>query len=170
MDLYRVAAFYPEPMRNKLRDRIRRYTEIVIDREWPAMADNSYVDSSGTLPEIWGVLQTYDPTSARDTVMFERTLQLLGRLNDARESRYMYYGDQLPGIVWLLIYFGFIINVVFTGCFATKHFWAQALMCAAFSILIGITMLGITELSHPYQGDVHILVQPMQSALSAMGK
>lgn len=41
-------------------------------------------------------------------------------------------------------------------------------MCAFFSILLGITILAILELAHPYQGTVTIPDEPFRYALSRM--
>jgi hypothetical protein len=41
-------------------------------------------------------------------------------------------------------------------------------MCAIFSALLGLTILAILELAHPYQGSVVVSSQPLQYALSRM--
>jgi hypothetical protein len=41
-------------------------------------------------------------------------------------------------------------------------------MCAIFSSLLGLTILAIQELAHPYQGSVVVSAQPLRYALSRM--
>ena len=43
-----------------------------------------------------------------------------------------------------------------------ETFSSQALMCAIFSTLLGLTILAILELAHPYQGSVVVSSQPLQ--------
>lgn len=65
-----------------------------------------------------------------------------------------------------MIYAGLFITIGFSYFFGLETFASQALMCAIFSTLLGLTILAILELAHPYQGTVVVSPQPLKYALS----
>jgi hypothetical protein len=71
-------------------------------------------------------------------------------------------------VVWIVIYLGCAITIGFSYFFGSNVFRAQEIMCASFSILLGMTILAIIELAHPYQGVVTISNEPFRYALSRM--
>ena len=88
--------------------------------------------------------------------------------SQTRNLRVLYYDDDLPSVVWVVIYLGCAITIGFSYFFGSNIFRAQVAMCAFFSILLGITILAILELAHPYQGVVTIPDDPFRYALSRM--
>jgi hypothetical protein len=60
------------------------------------------------------------------------------------------------------------MTIGFSYFFGSNVFRAQVIMCGFFSILLGMTILAILELAHPYQGVVTISNQPFRYALSRM--
>jgi len=71
-------------------------------------------------------------------------------------------------VVWTVIYLGCLMTIGFSYFFGSNVFRAQVLMCGFFSILLGMTILAILELAHPYQGVVTISNQPYRYALVRM--
>jgi uncharacterized membrane protein YdcZ (DUF606 family) len=49
----------------------------------------------------------------------------------------------------MVIYAGLFITIGFSYFFGLETFFSQALMCAVFSALLGLTILAILELAHP---------------------
>ena len=66
-------------------------------------------------------------------------------------------------MVWLVIYAGLLITIGFSYFFGLETFFSQALMCAIFSALLGLTILAIFELAHPYQGVRDSVSQPLDT-------
>ncbi len=89
-------------------------------------------------------------------------------INQARSIRFLFYEDDLPSVVWIVIYLGCAITIGFSYFFGKNVFRAQELMCGFFSVLLGMTILAIIELAHPYQGTVTISDEPFRYALLRM--
>jgi hypothetical protein len=70
--------------------------------------------------------------------------------------------------VWIVIYLGCAITIGFSYFFGSNVFRAQVVMCGFFSIMLGMTILAIVELAHPYQGVVTISNEPFRYALTRM--
>lgn len=170
ISLYRLSKGYSAPTGSDLQHAIRAYTNRLIDVEWPDMANakfESIDDSVGTL-SLWQIVATYKPEDARQSLLVDKSFDQLSNLTGETSLRYLYSRENLPSVVWLVIYAGLFITIGFSYFFGLETFWSQALMCAIFSALLGLTILAILELAHPYQGSVIVSAQPLRYALSRM--
>ncbi|HVB81588.1 MAG TPA: DUF4239 domain-containing protein [Candidatus Binataceae bacterium] len=170
ISLYRLSKGFAAPAAGDMQQAIRAYTHRLIDVEWPAMADSKFAsidDSVGTLP-LWQIVATYKPENSRQTLLVDKSFDQLSKLTEETSLRYLYSEENLPSVVWLVIYAGLLITIGFSYFFGLETFWSQALMCATFSTLLGLTILAILELAHPYQGTVIVSAQPFRYALSRM--
>jgi hypothetical protein len=170
ISLYRLSKGFSAPAAGDMQHAIRAYTHRLIDVEWPAMANSNFAsidDSVGTL-SLWQIVANYKAESPRQALLVDKSFDQLSKLSEAGSLRYLYARENLPSVVWLVIYAGLIITIGFSYFFGLETFWPQALMCAIFSTLLGLTILAILELAHPYQGNVVVSVQPLQYALSRM--
>jgi hypothetical protein len=168
--LYRLSKGYSAPTGSDLQHAIRAYTHRLIDVEWPDMANANFAsidESVGTL-SLWQIVATYKPEDSRRSLLLDKSFDQLSKLTEETSLRYLYSKENLPSVVWLVIYAGLFITIGFSYFFGLETFFSQALMCAVFSALLGLTILAILELAHPYQGSVVVSSQPLQYALSRM--
>jgi hypothetical protein len=141
---------------------------VVLDNEWQAMAENSYGADSKTANRLWNTVVMYRPADSREQLLIDKSLDQIAQLNDSRRLRYLYYSEDLPSVVWIVIYVGCVITIGFSYFFGTRFFRAQALMCGTFAALIGLTILAISELATPYSGAVHVSSEAFQAVLADM--
>src|SRR5271155_5097035 len=170
ISLYRLSKGFSTPTAGDMQHAIRDYTHRLIDVEWPAMANSNFAsidDSVGTL-SLWQVVATYKPEDSRRSLLLDKSFDQLSKLTEETSLRYLYSKEDLPSVVWLVIYAGLLITIGFSYFFGLETFASQALMCAIFSTLLGLTILAILELAHPYQGSVTISDQPFTYALMRM--
>src|SRR6185437_12512757 len=170
ISLYRLSKGFSAPVASDMQHAIRAYTHRLIDVEWPAMANSNFDsidDSLGTL-SLWQIVATYKSEDPRRMLLVDKSFDQLSKLTEETSLRYLYSKENLPSVVWLVIYAGLIITIGFSYFFGLETFWSQALMCAIFSALLGLTILAILELAHPYQGSVIVSAQPLRYALSRM--
>jgi len=170
VSLYRLSKGFSAPTAGDMQHEIRAYTHRLIDVEWPAMAKSesaSTDDSAGTLP-LWQIVGTYKAESPSQTLLVDKSFDQLSKLSEETSLRYLYSRENLPSVVWLVIYAGLIITIGFSYFFGLDTFGSQALMCAIFSTLLGLTILAILELAHPYQGSVVVSAEPLRYALGRM--
>ena len=69
-----------------------------------------------------------------------------------------------------MIYAGLFITIGFSYFFGLETFPSQALMCGIFASLLGLTILAILELAHPYQGTVAVSDAPFRFAITRMNE
>lgn len=169
--LYRMSKGFDQPVATQLQKEIRTYTHHIVDRDWPDLANYRFAgvqDSMGPLV-LWQIVANYKPgNDPRQQMLVDKSLDQLAELSNAYSLRYMYSRENLPSVVWVVIYSGLLITVGFSYFFGLETFRSQALMCAIFASLLGLTIVAILELAHPYQGAVTVSDQPFTYALMRM--
>ncbi len=168
--LYRLSRGFGEPVASDMQRAVRAYTDRLIEVEWPGMAEEkSFDDSIGAL-DLWKIVAGYQPNDSRQVMLVDKSFDQLEQISQDLTLRYLYCRENLPSVVWLVIYAGLLITIGFSYFFGLETFISQALMCAVFSSLLGLTILAILELAHPYQGTVTVSNEPFKYALLRMDK
>lgn len=169
--LYRLSKGFPEPISHGLQKAIRRYADHAINFEWPEMASQirrGAIDDPNALQDLWSLVASHHPTDGRQSLLVDKSYDQLQLISQARYLRFMYGREDLPSVVWLVIYAGLFITIGFSYFFGLEAFPSQALMCGIFACLLGLTIIAILELAHPYQGSVVVSDEPFEFALSQM--
>jgi|SRR5271155_3372399 len=166
--VYKLGAAFSKPMSSQVDSAVLEYTHRVVDQEWPKMAHMSYRPGKMNILKLWSLLLSYRAPDSREQMLVDKSIDQLVIINQSRSMRYLFYDNDLPSVVWMIIYLGCVITIGFSYFFGSNVFRAQALMCAVFSILLGMTILAILELAHPYQGAVTISDEPFRWALTRM--
>jgi hypothetical protein len=168
--LYRLAKGFTPPLNQELEQAVRAYVRHIIDVEWPEMAasiNGRPEDMVGVLG-LWAIVTNYHATDPHQEMLVDKSFDQLEQMSNDRSFRYMYQRENFPSVVWLVIYTGLLITIGFSYFFGLEKFKSQALMCAIFADLLGLTILAIVELAHPYQGTVVVSKAPFEFALARM--
>ncbi len=166
--LYKLGMASSEPMRSQLDSDVLEYTHTVIEKEWPQMANNSFEGGKVGAHKLWAAVLGYRTADSREQLLVDKSIDQLNLISQSRSQRIFYYQEDLPSVVWTVIYLGCLMTIGFSYFFGSNIFRAQVLMCGFFSILLGMTILAILELAHPYQGVVTISDEPFRYSLSRM--
>jgi hypothetical protein len=178
VSLYRISKGFPQPLQHNVQRALRGYTLRAINVEWPEMARYIHsrsekagmADNPTTYLGLCALIGSYNPPDGRQTLLVDKSYDQLQRLGDDRALRYLYNSDAFPSVVWMVIYAGLFITISFGYFFGLDTFPSQALMCGIFSSLLGLTILAILQLAHPYQGSVVISDAPFRFAITRMDK
>lgn len=168
--LYRLAKSFAPPLNQEMQRAVRAYVRRIVEVEWPEMAasrSGREDDTIGVLG-LWAIVTNYHPADAHQQLLLDKSFDELDQMSKDRGFRYMYQRENFPSVVWLVIYAGLIITIGFSYFFGLETFKSQALMCAIFADLLGLTILAIIELAHPYQGAVVVSKAPFEFALARM--
>lgn len=166
--LYRLSKGFSEPAAGEMQRAVRAYTKHLIEVEWPEMANNKRVDDSMGVLGLWQIVANYKAEDPRRVMLVDKSFDTLAMIAADLSLRYLYARENLPSVVWVVIYAGLVITIGFSYFFGLEAFKSQALMCAVFSSLLGLTLLAILELAHPYQGAVTVSAAPFKYALTRM--
>ena len=166
--LYKLGAGLSEPIRGQLDAAVLEYTHHVVDQEWPQMENRSFHGDKQGAHKLWSMVISYSPANGHEEMLVDKAVDQLSQISQARSQRLHFYEGNLPPMVWFIIYIGAIITIGFSFFFGSQGFHAQIVMCAFFSIWLGLTILAIQELAHPYRGLMTISNDPYRYAISRM--
>src|SRR5215472_4181747 len=103
-DLSRMAKVFSPSVEQSLRKALINYAATVIQDEWPAMARHR--ESTRTwmaMEELWNTVRAVHPSTAQETIVYDRILFRLNELSDSHRLRLLASEDKVPGVLWVLL-------------------------------------------------------------------
>lgn len=157
-DLYRDVEGLTEPIRSQLQSLILRYTNSVIDKEWPMIEAGGFSDENtwALIDEITYRTITYQPTTDAELVVFTEVLSGVNQLLDQRRER-LYLGTSGIGLVtWAVVLIGAMITIgmalFYNTVSARAHYWLVSMMAAMYGLMIFL----IVAMDHPLWGGFSV--------------
>jgi hypothetical protein len=80
----------------------------------------------------------------------------LDQMTQARRARLVAAGGAVPGILWLVLFGGAVVTIVFTFFFGTQNLRAQTMMTGLLALLIFSELLIIIAVDRPFTGTVKV--------------
>ena len=157
-DLFRDAYAMPEPAKSRLTGEVRDYVQIVLTKEWPAMARGEDFGDEGWKPlmDFHATLVNAPPGDATRTVMLSEALTRLNSLYDARRERLLTASDHIEGPVWWVVLIGSAITIGFTYLFGMEDLRMHMAMTGAVAASLALVIVLILAFDYPFRGEVQI--------------
>lgn len=169
-DLYRDAIGIGGPQGSQLKTAVQAYAMSVVDSEWPHMADHQSGsgDTESALNLVWSdVNHLSQPANSTSADFVQAGIRDASTATEARRSRILESGSQIPGTLWAVLIVGAIVTIAFTYLFGVDTLWHHALMVTALATLIALSLLVILTLNLPYTGDVAVKPEAMKNAIDS---
>ena len=173
-DLYRDAQVFPAAVRGELETRLRDYARLVVEEEWPAMA------AGGSSPQtwhaynlLWRTYHGFTPQDDRQRIWYEQSVERMNLLGDQRRSRLLSIRAGVPTVMWAVLLGAGAVTIVFSFLFGTRNPRAQGAMTGALALTIGIVLLAILALQHPFRGITRVApeaFEQVQGIFEALGR
>jgi hypothetical protein len=152
-DLYREARSFPPEVRDQVAFQVRAYARAVISREWPAMAEGeASPEGWEEYEQLWRTYHNFMPQNDQQRAWYAEAIRALNELGDSRRERLLRVRAGLPTVLWSVLLGGGVVTIGFTFLFGTQTAWAQGLMTASLALTIGVVLLSIVALEHPFGG------------------
>ena len=169
-DLYLLARNFPEPQRTHIQDAARAYARVVVNEEWPLLANGQESRRAGDLlQEIRGSIHSLEPNTPKEQVLYDHGLIRSRDLMDNRRLRMHYSRQGIPSALWFVLVPGGVIVITFTYFFGLRNTRAHALMIALLTMVITGTIFLSRALDFPFTGDVRIEPDAFKEALRTIG-
>jgi hypothetical protein len=154
-----------------IREAADHYGQVVVTEEGPALAEGRLVapDATRALSALYASVLTADPKTAAQSDVYQNLLAALTTISNARRDRLELAGSTVPGVVWIALFGGAILNVVFTLFFGTRHIWVQMMMSGMLTGVIFLALFAIIKLDHPFLGSVRVSMEPIEYVLTTVG-
>lgn len=156
-DLYRDAQVFPAATREAMEGRLREYARLVVEEEWPAMgAGESSPRTWEAYNLLWRAYHEFTPEGDHQYTWYRESVQRLSVLADQRRNRLLGVQSGVPAVMWAVLVGAGAVTIAFSFLFGTPNARAQGLMTGALALTIGIVLLSILALEHPFAGITRV--------------
>ena len=164
--LYRLAAG-PEPDAVATRAAIGTYLRVVIERDWPRMAqEKGSPEANRALNELYAAAVRLTQGSSRQAPIGMEIFHQLDALTQARRLRLHLAIGIVPVVLWEALVLGGMLTVAFTYFFGTANLKAQVTMTGILAVVVCMGLFVIVSIDHPFTGPVHVDAGPLERVLS----
>ena len=165
-EIFWLADRMPESEGHHIQELARSYARVVVNEEWPLMEQKkSSPKAWDLLDEIRTNLQSFDPSTPAQQVLYEQGFERMRDLADARRDRLLEAKQGLPAILWVVLILGGIVVVSFTYLFGLDSTLVHVLMVAALALIIALVLFTVSALNYPFKGDITIGPEAMEQIL-----
>jgi hypothetical protein len=157
INLSRVADTLPPSQRDAVQHLARRYVEVMLVEEWPAMMrDETSPESREIVRQLWFILAQTPATTPAQQVGLDHAFIELSSMTEHRRMRQEQVLQKLPGILWAVLLFGSVLTILYACLFGADNLKLHAIQVTGLSLLIALSLAAIADLSRPYQGAAHV--------------
>jgi Protein of unknown function (DUF4239) len=157
-DLFRDAQVFPDETRRELETKLQSYARLVVDKEWPAMAEHrSSPETWEAYNQLWQTYYRLTTQNEQERVWYAQSLTRLNELGDQRRLRLLSSRSAgVPNVIWVVLLGAGVITIGFSYLFGTRNILAQVLMTAGLAMTIALVLLSILALEQPFAGITRI--------------
>lgn len=157
MNVVRTAQGLPSNSRLQIQELARKYVDVMLSQEWPAMAQVQLSPASHQIMlQLWAVVSSTKVHDATEQTGLDHTLSELSNMTEHRRTRQLEVVSSLPGILWGVLIVGAIVTIVSSCMFGTIDFKLHFLQVFMLSLLVGLALVAIADINRPFQGSVHV--------------
>jgi hypothetical protein len=158
---------FPAALRREIAARLDGYTRTVTGTEWDLMRDGSFsLQAWREIDGLYAALQRYRPQTETESTFYGEAVSTLNDIVAARRKRIDYAEETLPGALQVLIFGGALVLIGFTFCIGMGSGRVQVSMVVAVAALVGLNLLLVVLLDHPFSGEVRVSSHPFTERLT----
>lgn len=172
INIYRIASQIGTSSSAQIQEVCRNYADNVIDREFPALAQQGPMSHEGAqmINQLWKLVAQSKVASENDSISVYQMMEELRSLTEHRRLRAMESREGLPGILWAVLITGGIITVAASCFFGVRSFHLHMMQVLMLSFLISLVLVAIADIDKPYQGPVKVDSGGFRYAIVTMSK
>ena len=157
-DLFRDAQAFPDGVRKELETKLCSYIRLVIEKEWPAMAEYKLsLETRDAFNQLRQTYRQFTPQTELERIWYTQSLTSLNQANDQRRLRLLSSRSAgIPNVMWVVLLGAGAVTLSFSFLFGTRNTAAQLLMTAGLPITISLVLLSIVALERPFAGIARI--------------
>lgn len=161
--LYRDVSSYPEPYHSQLTAELKNYTRYVIDEAWPQQ-EKGIIPAGGVnlINRFQKILYGYEPATDGQEIVHAAALHSYNDYLLLRRLRLQNVTKGVSELIWWVILFGGLINLILSWLFVVTHRTLHILMNALLGALIGALIFLIIVLDRPFSGWYKVSSEPFE--------
>ena len=168
--LYRDLQAYPQPIKGRLQNDIRKYTRFVIDRAWPDQ-QRGVIPTEGThrMTQIIGDLMSFEPTKKSEEIAHAEAYQQLNAYTELRRSRLANVTTGIPGVFWWVVALGAFITILLLAML-DMEIHVHLILTGLVSLFLGLVIFLIAAMDNPFRGEVSVGPDPFAAVYQSLMK
>src|SRR6202789_1179162 len=157
VNAFRLADGLPAAQRVQVHQLARRYADVVINEEWPAMLQGRLQPSGhGVIQQLWTALLQTRPTNFSEQNSMNMTLAEVSSMTEHRRMRELQTKTKLPPILWMVLILGGVITTLSSCLFGTENFKLHCVQVISLTLLLSLALVAIADIDRPFQGAVRV--------------
>jgi hypothetical protein len=168
VNLYRIAGGLGAEESTPLQALCREYAAVMINEEWPAMAQEQITPHSFNVTQkMWDVLArahsrgdaSASNSASQDSfqqVKYEQAFNALTQMSEHRRLRQLESRLKLPGILWTVLVVGGILVIGSACLFGCQSYTLHFLHVFVLATLLSLVLVSVAEIGRPFQGPVRV--------------
>ena len=170
-ELYRDIASYPEPVRSKMKTELKLYTRYVIDEAWPLQSEG-IIPMGGVdhMDNFQRMLYAYEPVTMGQQILHASALHSFNEYVLLRRFRIQNVTKGVQVMIWWVVFFGALINLILSWLFVVKNRSLHVLMNGLLGALIGALIFLIIVLDFPFRGWFKVGSEPFEVSYQQLMK
>jgi hypothetical protein len=162
--VYRDARVFDADVRADIDDALDAYVHEVVEHEWPLMAEGKQ-DEVGVhlIDDLFDVFESWEPHTATQKTFYSDAVSKLNEVAEARRHRLEDAHEELPLVFEILIFSGAFALMGCLWLFAGPNPTVQLLLISVIAFLVGLNLLLVVILDHPFAGDLAVSPRPFRS-------
>ena len=162
-ELYRNVRGYREPYKTKLTGELKKYTQYIIDEAWPKM-ERGIVPLEGVkmMTVFQATLYEFEPQTEGQKIIHNAGLTSYNKYVHIRQQRLELVNKGVPYMIWWIVFFGALINLMLSWLFVVKNKSLHILMNGLLGALIGALVFMIIVLDFPFRGWFRVSAEPFE--------
>ncbi|HET7001787.1 MAG TPA: hypothetical protein VFI33_10775 [Puia sp.] len=170
-ELYRDINSYPEPARGKMETELRLYTRYVIDEAWKLQAEGIIpIGGVDHMNNFQRMLYVYEPATTGQQILHASALHSYNDYVLLRRFRIQNVTKGVPVMIWWVVFFGALINLMLSWLFVVNNRSLHVLMNGLLGALIGALVFLIIVLDFPFRGWFKVSSEPFEYAYEQLMK
>lgn len=167
--LYRDVKYYPEPYATQLTSAIREYVRFVIEDAWPLQRRGQQPNGGAVrLTGFQEIMARFQPQTPGETVMQAEALHQLSQVSELRRQRVQSVTTGLPVLLYYVIVFGGLINIVLTWFLNSNRFSLHLVTSTLFSALLGSLIFLIVIMDNPFRGELSVTPDAFKGVMRSL--
>ena len=169
--LYRDVTSYPEPYQSNLTSELQHYTRYVIDEAWP-LQEKGIVPTGGVIlmNRFQKILYRFEPVTEGQKILHLTALRSYNDYILLRRQRLQNVSNGVSEMIWWVVFFGGLINLILSWLFVVKNRSLHILMNALLGALIGALIFLIIVLDQPFRGWFKVSSEPFETTYQQLMK
>ncbi|MCG7416862.1 DUF4239 domain-containing protein [Microbacterium sp. ACRRU] len=167
--LYRTAALLPEPQSSELQEQIIGYTRNVIDVDWPLQQRLEIpVETDANISAMQQAIGSVQPASPAEILAVQQSLDQFQLLVENRRDRIALTHLALPGVLWIVLSVGAVLNAVLIALIEVRNLRVHLLMAGLLALFVALLLYAIAGFDHAYAGPIAVTPDYFQDLLDGL--